>query len=65
MPVMHTAIPYTSNTADQTVSTVYLQLGALSARTRPLTSVIKRGTMLKIDIKGGILCYFLQTGDQL
>ena len=28
MPVMHTAIPYTSNTADQAVSTVHLQLGA-------------------------------------
>jgi hypothetical protein len=39
MPVTHTAITYTSNTVDQTVSTVYLQLGALSTRTRPLTFV--------------------------
>ncbi len=34
---MHTAITYTSNTVDQTVSTVHLQLGALSTWTRPLT----------------------------
>ena len=36
MPVMHTAIPCTGNTADQAVSTVHLQLGAAKHLTRPL-----------------------------
>ena len=39
MPVMHTAIPCTGNTADQAVSTVHLQLGAAKHLTRPLTKV--------------------------
>ena len=38
MPVMHTAIPCTGNTADQAVSTVHLQLGAAKHLTRPLTT---------------------------
>ncbi len=37
MPVMHTAIPCTGNTADQAVSTVTVQLGAAKHHTRPLT----------------------------
>ncbi len=37
MPVMHTAILYTSNTADQAVNTVRVQLGAARHLTRPLT----------------------------
>ena len=39
MPVMHTAIPCTGNTADQAVRTVHLQLGAAKHLTRPLTVV--------------------------
>jgi hypothetical protein len=37
MPVMHTAIPCTGNTADQAVNTVHVQLGAAKHLTRPLT----------------------------
>ncbi len=37
MHVMHTAILYTSNTADQAVNTVLVQLGAARYLTRPLT----------------------------
>ena len=40
MPVMHTAIPCTGNTADQAVSTVHLQLGAAKHLTRPLPDSI-------------------------
>ncbi len=41
MPVMHTAIPCTSSTADQVVSTVHVQLGAAKHLTRPLTVYTK------------------------
>jgi hypothetical protein len=37
MPVMHTAIPCTGNTADQAVNIVHVQLGAAKHLTRPLT----------------------------
>jgi hypothetical protein len=37
MPDMHTAIPCTGSTVDQTVSTIHIQLGATKHLTRPLT----------------------------
>jgi hypothetical protein len=37
MPVMHTAILYSSSTADHAVNTVLVQLGAARHLTRPLT----------------------------
>ena len=40
MPVMHTAIPCTGNTADQAVNTVHVQLGATKHLTRPLTGTV-------------------------
>ena len=49
MPVMHTAIPCTGNTADQAVSTVHLQLGAAKHLTRPLTVIVELGS----DMMGG------------
>ncbi len=53
MPVMHTAIPYTSSTADQAVNTVLVQLGAARHLTRPLTLLT---VDLFLEVRDEILC---------
>ncbi len=48
MPDMHTAIPCTGSTVDQTVSTIHVQLGATKHLTRPLTYPNMRARVLTI-----------------
>ena len=52
MPVMHTAIPCTGNTADQAVRTVHLQLGAAKHLTRPLTADGREASPRSRDMTG-------------